>query len=694
MSSAPRWTWWTARPAIATALLLALLLGATLAVYWGVWSFDYVSFDDPEYVAANQHVLRGVSWDAAGWAFTTGYFSYWHPLTWISHQLDATWFGTGPSGPHTTNLALHLANTALVFLVLASATRQRLASAFVAAWFALHPLHVESVAWISERKDLLSTFFVLLSIGAYVRDAANLAGRPAWRRGWYAASLAAFALALMSKPMVVTLPLALLLLDHWPLRRGATTRWRVLLAEKIPFVLLGAAVGVVTIATQAHNDAVGSLVHFSALDRVTNACVAWAKYLVKTLWPADLAFFYPHPGRWPWPDLVASLAVVIGVSLVAWRWRQRFPFGFVGWCWFLGLLLPAIGLVQVGDQAMADRYTYVPALGLFVIVAWAGVAWVEAHARRRWPVVALGLGVTLAWATVAARQVTHWRDSEALCRHALAVTSGNFVAHNNLANVLLLRGGIDEAIEHYRRALELRPDFPSPHSNLGTALLQRGEPAAALPHLQRALELQPRFAEVHHNLGTAQRQLGDLDAADVSYRQALALRPDFAAAHHSRGTLCLQRGAVDEGIAHLQQAAQLDPAEPAYVADLGFAWLESGRADDALRCFEAVLQREPRFARARFGLATALLNRGRVDEAVTQFRAVLATQPDSFETLLNLGWVLLQRGDVEGARPLLERATQLRPDHPLARHHFALAVQRSAQRDVPMTRPATAPTSQ
>ncbi len=498
-------------------LVCALLGSATLAVYWPVRQFEFINFDDPQYVTENAHLQVGLNARAIAWAFQAGYAANWHPLTWISHMLDVQLFGLNPAGHHLTSLLFHTANTILLFLLLRQMTGAQWRSALVAALFALHPLHVESVAWVAERKDVLSTFFGLLSLWAYVRYAqSKVPGAPATHHAprtpppvsrFYLLSLLLFALSLMSKAMLVTLPFLLLLLDYWPLGRwqpgtGAGRTARRLLLEKVPFLVFSASAILATLMVQE-----AAMQYFRQLAlsaRAANAVVSCARYLGKTFWPEDLAVFYPHPMHWPVSVVGgASVLVVLITGLAVLGWRKR-PYCVVGWFWFLGLLVPVLGLVQVGAQAMADRYTYLPLTGLSLALVWT-----VAEGSRRWPhpprILLFGsLAFLLICADLSRRQVGYWRNSSTLFEHALAVTSGNFIAHNNLGEMLSRHGRLQEAEHHLTAAVQFNPNLPEAQYELGHVLSQEGRISEAIQWYRRALNLRPDWPGVLNNLAWLQ----------------------------------------------------------------------------------------------------------------------------------------------------------------------------------------------
>jgi tetratricopeptide (TPR) repeat protein len=638
-------------------LICLLLAVVTVLVYLPVQHHSFVSYDDPLYVTGNRPVQAGLTWAGAKWAFTTGHASNWHPLTWLSHMLDVQLFGASPAGPHMVNMFIHAANTVLLFIVLRRLTSALWRSALVAALFALHPLHVESVAWVAERKDVLSAFFFLLTLLMYARYVdgnprsstpdsqpstplaldPRLLG-PAKRREDgstldYCSALLFFALGLMSKPMLVTLPFVLLLLDYWPLRRLAISDWRLgirhRIREKVPFFLLSALSCVVTFVMQRKNGDVQSLTKFPVSERIGNALVSYARYLGKTFWPADLAVFYPHPGHWPVAQVVFAAILVAGLCLGALWFGRRIPFAAMGWFWFLGMLVPAIGLVQVGSQSMADRYTYLPLIGIFIILSW-GAA--EVLARWRLPKAVIGIMAGLAVVACAVRtegQLRHWQDGESLFRYALAVTKGNFVAHNNLGNALMHEGRVDEAIAHYQKALAIQPDYDLAHNNLGFALFQKGELDEAIAHFQKALVIQPDLVAAHYQLGNALLQKGRVNEAVVHYQKALEIQPDFADGHVNLANALLQKKQVREALAHCRAALKFQPDNPEILSDLAWVlatWPDASvrNGTEAIQLAQRAIQltggRDPMTLRA---LATAYAEAGQFGKAVSTARRAL-----------------------------------------------------------------------
>ena len=505
---------------------LGLLLAAvSLGLYWRTGAHPFVVFDDGLYVAGNARVQGGLSPEGVAWAFTTTETGNWHPLTWMSHMADVSLFGLDAGAHHRVNAFLHAANAALLFFVLLRMTASPWRSAFAAALFALHPLHVESVAWVAERKDLLCALFWLLAMGSYAR----YAGRPGAAR--YLPVAGFMALALLSKPMAVTLPFCLLLLDFWPLGRlsppgkGGGAPLPRLLAEKVPLFALSAASCVVTYLAQQTVGTVGSLLHLPAGVRLANAAVSYARYLGKTAWPSGLAVLYPHPGASlpAWQVAGAVLLLLCVSALAVWR-IKRSPFLAVGWFWFLGTLVPVIGLVQVGAQAMADRYTYIPLVGLFIAAAW-GVPGIVPDGRlKKRGLAAAACVVLTALAAASWVQAGHWRSSVALFEHAVEVTRDNWFAENNLGFSLDMEGRKDEAIAHYRASIGIKPDFPVARNNLGAILAAQGEFAEAAVHFREALRAQPDYLPAHYNLGQVLERMGMRDQAMIHHREVLRLR--------------------------------------------------------------------------------------------------------------------------------------------------------------------------
>ena len=611
-------------------LVCLFLVLATLTVYWQVGNYEFVNLDDDMYITENSHIQEGLSRESATWAFTTTRLANWHPVTWLSHILDFQLYGLNPRGHHLTNVFFHLVNTLLLFLVLKWMTGALWRSGFVAALFALHPLHVESVAWVAERKDVLSTLFWMLTLWAYLR----YVQRPDLKR--YLLTLLFFALGLMAKPMLVTLPCVLLLLDYWPLERiqlgqaaisrtvpgppaiiADTPRKQAfrLLFEKIPLFFLAVVSSVVTFLVQKGGGAVGALEAYPVRIRVANTLFSYVKYMVKTIWPSNLAVFYPYPGQSlsMWQAAVAGLLLLL-ISIVVIRGGRRYPYLPVGWFWYLGTLVPVIGLVQVGAQAMADRYTYVPLIGLFFIIAW-GVPELLAKYRYRRIVLATATTILLATFTMVTKlQVRYWQNNFTLFQHAAEVTADNYVAHDSLGNALAQQGMLEQAIVHYREALRIKPNLVNTYNNLGVALLQQGEINRAIAQYYQALRLKSDSAETHNNLGIALFNLGQVDKAIGHYLTAIKLDPNFGKAYNNLGNALARKGKLDEAIRQYSRALELKTNYPEAHNNLGVALAQQEKLREAIAHFKRALQLRPDYAQARSNLHNAIALQAKTTE--------------------------------------------------------------------------------
>jgi len=639
--------------------MAALLVLVTIALYWPATGHEFVNYDDKQYVLDNTHVISGLTLENARWAFGNGYAANWHPVTWLSHMLDCQLFGLSPWGHHLTNVLLHAINAALVFALLQQMTGSPLRSLFVAALFAVHPLRVESVAWVAERKDVLSGFFGLLALIFYVRYARRrssvegrepkaqgvpaLAPRPATLD--YVLALCFFALGLMSKPMLVTWPFVMLLLDYWPLGRFKPGRTPRLLTEKILFLALAAAESVVTFAVQKRGGSVMAAENLPLIARGGNALVSYCRYLGKLFWPTDLAVFYPHPGHWPVAKVLLAGGLLLGISVLLFVQRRRSPASLMGWLWFIGTLVPVAGLLQVGDQAMADRYTYIPSLGVLIVAIWGAY---ELTRGWRHHVIALPVAGSVAIVlcmVLTRQQLGYWKDSEALFRHALEVTEDNYIAHNGLGVALYKKGQVDEAIGHYREAVRLEPNDSLAHDNLGLALVTNGQIDEAISQHQEALRLKPDNAGAHYNLGNALARKGQIDGAISQFQESLRLKPDDAAVHNNLGNALARKGQIDEAISQIQEAIRLQPAEAEAYYNLGNAFVRRGQIDEAISQYEKANHLKPDDADAHSNLGVALYRKGRNEEAITQFREALRLKPDHTAARRGLNSLLGTKAD-------------------------------------------------
>ena len=619
-----------------TVPLVCLVLAAmTWVVFGQTLGHEFVNYDDDSYVTNNPAVLGGLSLKAILWAFTHNVALNWTPLTVISHMLDCQLYGTHAGGHHLTSVLLHMASVIVLFLVLKGMTAALWRSAFVAAVFAIHPLHVESVAWIAERRDVLSGLFFMLTLGAYARYV-----RHPWSLGRYLLVALTLALGLMSKPMVVTLPLVLLLLDYWPLKRfpqsgGGLIPWR-LIVEKIPLLALSGAACVATIFAQ--KEGIQSL---PLASRIGNAMVSYSAYLGQMIYPAGLAVYYPHPGSsLPLWKILAAFLLLLVISAGAFVTRRTRPWFLIGWLWYLGMLVPVIGILQVGTQARADRYTYLPQIGLYLLLTWAAAdlsaGW--RHRGRALGVIATASLVALIWCARA--QTSYWRNSESLWTRELACAADNAIARSNLGNALFQDGKVGEAIVRYQEALQIEPGYAVARNNLGNALLQEGKLDEAIIQFQKALEIKPDFAVASYNLGNALFQEGKVDEAIVHYRRALEIRPGYAEAHYNLGNACRKNGNVEEAIVHYQKAIEITPGYAEAHINLGNALFQEGKVDQAIAHLQEALEITPGFAEVHCILGNALLQNRRADEAIVHFQKALQIKPNYLEAQNNLAWVL------------------------------------------------------
>jgi Flp pilus assembly protein TadD len=601
------------------ALWISLVLvGLNVLVYAAVWQHDFVSFDDPQYVTENVHVKAGLTWAGLRWALTTGEAGNWHPLAWMSHMADVQLFGVHAGAHHVTNLVLHVVNSLLLFGVLWRLTGALYRSAVVAALFAVHPMHVESVAWISERKDVLSTFFWFLGVWAYtdyVRDRR-------WTR--YGLVFLCLTLGLMSKPMLVTFPFALLLLDYWPLERPIDTR---LILEKIPLFALVAASSVATFLAQSRGGAVSALAALPLTARAANAVIAYIGYIQKMLWPTGLTVLYPYSREFGW-RLGVAFVVLIVVTTLAVLSARKYRFVLVGWLWYLGTLVPVIGLVQVGIQSMADRDPYVPSIGLFIIVAWGVPDLLRALPQKRVVILSATAVVIVACTLTAHAQVRYWQDSLTLWEHAVRVTPGDAHVETALGSVLAEKGKVAEATALFTDALAREPQFAEAHNKLGVALADQGHIAEAIPHYEAAIRFKPSLAEARYNLGNALAAQGKSDDAIAQYHDALRLRPDDAATHNGLGSALDDRGRIDDAIAEYQTSIRLNPEFADAHNNLGAARAKQGKTDEAILEFLEALKLNPKQADAHYNVAVMLNQKGRTAEAVQHLQEALRLKPN------------------------------------------------------------------
>jgi tetratricopeptide (TPR) repeat protein len=599
------------------------LVVVNLVVYLPLIHYDFVSFDDPYYVTENPNVAVGLTVHGLRWAFTTGHAANWHPLTWLSHMLDVQLFGLNAGPHHAVSITFHIINTLAVFALLYKLTGTIGRSSFVAGLFAVHPMHVESVAWISERKDVLSTLLGILTVWAYV----GYTRKP--RTGAYAAVVILFALGLMAKPMLITLPFVLVLLDIWPLQRIAPHRSAITksLYEKLPLIGMAAASSVITFMVQLRGGAVSTLDGIPAGIRLENAFVSYLAYIAKMFWPAGLTILYPFPPTIQLWRVAASLGILAALSVFASRQIQHRPYITVGWFWYLGTLLPVIGIVQVGSQSMADRYTYVPLIGLFLIVAWGVSDFASRFGIHRHVLTAASFLTLAACVWVSRQQVTYWHDSMALWSRAIETTTGNYRANTALGSLLQEKGKLDEAAAQYSAALQFKPDFWDAHNRLGVILMDRGNTTEAAAQFQEAIRAKPDFSEAHNNLGNAAARQGKLDEAITHYKDALRFKAENADAHNGLGSVLDDAGKVDEAIAEYKEALRLKPDLAAAHNNMAAVLVKQGKLAEATQYLLTAVRLQPDNADYHLNAAAILQQQGRLVEARQHFESVLKLNP-------------------------------------------------------------------
>jgi protein O-mannosyl-transferase len=659
--------------------ILAALVAINLVIYAQVRSYEFTQWDDPHYVFQNRVVSQGLTWQGIRWAFATGHAANWHPLTWLSHMLDVQLFGMSAGPHHVINILFHIANTLLVFLLLFRMTAALWRSAFVAGLFAAHPLHVESVAWIAERKDVLSAFFMLLTIWAYIAYVRKSSARR------YLLIVLLFALALMSKPMAVTLPLILFLLDIWPLNRlrllsGQKAICLQLIREKAPLILLAMASSATTLWAQWRGGSVGTIEAYPLGVRVANSLTSYVAYLGNMLWPKSLSAFYPYdflPALW----VIACFLALTGVSFLAVRFSSRHPFFFTGWMWYLTTLGPVIGLIQVGAQARADRYTYVPLIGIFIIIAWGVPEILGCLHNARIP-LAIAAGIIICVLSIAARvQAGYWVNGVVLWEHALKLYPGSYFIHSYLGYELKERGEIDRSIQYYNESLRLNPNYAIAHNNLGLALLKKGQFYEALEHFILAVRIKPNLAAAQSNLGSRLAELGKNDEAASHFTMALKLDPDSDHMHFNLGVVLTKQGKCDEAIAHFSEALHLNPGFADAYKWLGNALSIQGKPDEAIINYNEALRIKPDFAEVYNDWGIALANQGKLDEAIAKYREAIRIKPDMAETHNCLANALSNLNKPDEAIAQYREAIRIAPSFSEAHLNMGSALARQGKSD-------------
>lgn len=620
-------------------LVCVFLAAATVVVYRPVCNHEFVMYDDNTYVTENEHVKKGLTCENVRWAFTHSCASNWHPLTWFSHMMDVEIYGMNPGGHHFTNIVIHAADSVLLFVVFEYMTGALWASAFIAAMFALHPLHVESAAWVAERKDVLSTLFMIMTMGTYAVYV---------RRGGaarYISVLILFALGLMSKPMLVTLPFVLLLFDYWPLERarfgaddfesGGITAGverrslSYLIKEKIPFFAMSAISSVVTFIVQKTSGAMVPIEYFNLRIRTANAIVSYIGYIWHMLWPVKLAVLYPHPGdNMSAGTAVGSAAVLIVLTVCFVYFGTRRKYLLVGWLWYVGVLVPVIGLVQVGAQAMADRYMYMPMTGLLIIIAWSVWELSERLTGRKVILATLAAAVIFASTVLTIRQIRYWKNSMILFEHTIAVSPEASDIRNNYANFLKDEGRYDEAIKNFRIVLAQKPNMAEPYYNLGNTFRKMDRIEEAIENYKKAIKFKPDFVEAYYNLGTTSAQVGRLDEAFAAFQKALELKPKDAEILSGMGLLFAQKGQFDKAVEYYKKAIEADQEYVVARGRMGLALASLGKFEEALEQCRIVLQSRPNDMEMWRNSGILLEKLDRINEAMEYYRKALSIKPN------------------------------------------------------------------
>ena len=637
-------------------IICIFLVISTLAVYWQVKDHEFINYDDNAYLTENGHVQVGLTGESIVWAFTTPYASNWHPMTWLSHMLDYELYGDHPKGHLLTNVLLHITNALLLFMVLFRLTGAIWQSAFVAVLFALHPLNVDSVAWAAERKNVLSTLFWLLTMWAYISYVNN----PSIKKyGWVALFLA---LGLMSKPMLVTLPFVLLLLDYWPLRR-----WNIkntngsieqttksiplsrLILEKIPLLLLVIGSITTTLIVQKMGGALKSFDVFPLKERLINALVSYLSYLQKMVWPSNLSVFYPHPeGALPvWKGILCGM-VLVGITILAVKWIRKAPYFAVGWFWYLGTLVPVIGIVQVGAQAMADRYAYVPLIGIFIILAWGISGLLEKWDQRKKALPIAGGVVILVLMVVAWVQAGQWKNSITVFKHAISVTKNQYpsfaVVYDNLGYALAKKGDIGEAITHYKTAIKINPNYANTYNNLGSVLARQEILKEAITRYKTAIKINPNFAKAYNNLGHALEEKGDIGAAITHYKTAIKINPNLVKAYINLGAILSRISQFEEAKTHYKEAIRVKPNSHTAYYNLANTLSRQGDMEKAITHYKTAIKINPIYPQAHVNLGTLLAQQGNLKEAINSFQEALRLKPNLILARKNLEMAIREYG--------------------------------------------------
>jgi protein O-mannosyl-transferase len=647
-----------------TKIVISIFLAvATFCVYSQIQDHEFINYDDDLYITKNLTVQAGLTAESIIRVFTKTHFGLWIPITSLSYMVDYEIYGLNPKGYLLTNLFFHIANSLLLFLVLFRMTGAIWPSAFVAAMFAFHPLNVESVAWVSDRKNVLSTFFWLLTMWAYLR----YAEKPAVKR--YSLVILFFTLGLMSKPMLVTLPFVLLLLDYWPLRRlkfeqerGANEILEKKIAkgsgifrpvfEKVPLFLLTIGSSIVTVTANNIGSGVKSFEALSLQARLTNAMVSYLEYLGKMLWPSKLALLYPHPGNAlpVWQGILCGIALV-GITIISIKLIRKAPYVAVGWFWYLGTLVPVIGILHVGAQLTADRFTYIPLIGIFIIIAW-GVPELIPKWRYKEKVLSISTGIIiLALLITTWKQTSHWKNSITIYKHTIRVTDTKYpdlaVVYNNLGIPLFAERKIEEAISNFKIAIKLRPNDTNAHYNLGVALAANQKIEEAISHYKMDIKINPNHTKAHHNLGIALFDSHKIEEAVAHFKIAIKLDPNNAMAHYNLGIALFDNRKIEEAISHYKRAIKINPSFTKAHYNLGKILFNNQKIEKAISHFKMAIKLNPSHAKAHYNLGYVLVQKGEMKKSVHHFRETIRLRPEFVKARDYLKFALLQSQELE-----------------------------------------------
>ena len=672
-------------------LICSIITVWVYMVYGQVSNHDLITLDDNVYVYENSHVQKGLTLESIRWAFTNTETSLWIPVTWLSFMIDFELFGLNPGQFHRTNVVFHIANTILWFLLFSTMTGTLWKSVFLAGLFAMHPLQVESVAWVTERKDVLSIFFMLIALIAYLQ----YVKRPTVYR--YCSVFLIYTLGLLAKPMIVTFPLVLLLLDYWPLKRFSlipgkrsenraekfhnhpsteTINLRILM-EKVPFLALSGVVSVITLTAVNKNKAFMLLDSLTPGHRLSNSLVSYVTYIMKTFWPSNLAIFYPYEsGALPPWKIIGSLLFLSLITVVVIRLRKRYPYFLFGWLWYLGTLIPVIGIFQTGSQSMADRFTYMPIIGIFTIIVWYSASIMKKRIYQRILTSIFAVTLLLLLSIASWFQISCWRNSITLFSHAIKVTSSNWLAHNSLGIGFERQGNLSKAAEHYKQAICINPNYYYAHYNLARVYGLLGNYAEASDHFKAVLDFKPDFAEANYNLALTLVQQGKFDEAIAYYTHALKNNPHFAEAHYNMALALQHQGKFDEAATHYTETLHIKSDNYFAHYNLARIYTSKGNSSAAVKHYSEALRLNPDFAEAHYNLGNIHAEKGHLTESIEHYNEALRSKPDYAEALNTLGNVLEYQGKLDEAVAHYLKALGIKPDNPVLHRNLGSALQK------------------